>query len=108
MLTQRAQEKVDKYREGYAAPGMRHAFLPTVVSTSGRVHGGLFRLLFLLADRKTTLSFEAAGEAVDVESDVYCWRRSGNFWRMRASLGLSCAQAATLCTHVVGAPSPRA
>ena len=30
----------------------------------------------------------------DVESEVYCRRRSGNFWRMRASLGLACAQAA--------------
>ena len=63
--------------------------------------------LFLLADRKATLSFEATGEAVDVESDVYCWRRSGNFWRMRASLGLACAQAATLCAQVVGQPRSR-
>ena len=38
-LYQRAQVKVDKYREGYAAPGLRHAFLPAVVSTSGRIHG---------------------------------------------------------------------
>ena len=26
-LSQRAQAKVDKYHEGYAAPGLRHAFL---------------------------------------------------------------------------------
>ena len=38
---------------------------------------------------------------------VYCWRRSGVFWRLRASLGLACAQAATLCTQVVGRPRPR-
>ena len=29
------------------------------------------------------------GEAVDVDSAVYCWRRSVVFWRMRASLGLA-------------------
>ena len=32
------------------------------------------------------------------------WRRSRVFWRMRASLGLACAQVATLCTQVVGQP----
>ena len=101
-LSQRAQQKVDKYRGGYEAQSLRHAFLPAVVSTSGRIHGELLRLLFILADRKTTLSFQALREAVDVDSEVYCWRRSEFFWRMRASLGLACAQAATLCTQVVG------
>ena len=95
-LSQRAQKKVDKYRGGYEAQGLRHAFLPAIVSTSGRIHGELLRLLFILADRKTTLSFQALGEAVDVDSEVYCWRRSGVFWRMRASLGLACAQATTV------------
>ena len=52
-LSQRAQAKVDKYREGYAAPGLRHAFLPAIVSTSGRIHGELLRLLFNLAGKKT-------------------------------------------------------
>ena len=42
---------------------------------------------------------------MDVESEVYCRRRSGNFWRMRAALGLACAQAATLGSQVVGRPS---
>ena len=45
-LSQRAQAKVDKYREGYAAQGLRHAFLPAIVSTSERIHGESFRLLF--------------------------------------------------------------
>ena len=96
MLSQRTQEKVDKYRAGYAAQGMRHAFLPAVVSTSGRIHGDLFRLRYILADKKTTRYFEALGEALDVDSEAYCWRRSGVFWRMRASFGLACAQATTV------------
>ena len=75
----------------YAAEGFRHAFLPAVVSTSGRIHGKLLRLMYILVDRKTTLHFRALGEAVDVDSEAYCWRRSGVFWRMRASLGLACA-----------------
>ena len=93
----------------FAATGVRHALL--ILSASGRIqsliHGELLRLLFTLADKKTTRSFEALGEAFDVESEVYCRRRSGNFWRMQASLGLACAHAATLGTQVVGRPRSR-
>ena len=91
MLSQRAQEKIHKYRAGYAAQGMRHAFVPTVVSTSGCIYGDLLRLLYILADKKTMRYFEALGEAVDVDSEAYCWRRSGFIWRMWAFLGLACA-----------------
>ena len=64
VLLQRAQEKVDKYRAGYAAQGMRHAFLPAVVSTSGRIHsfhGYLLWcdiwLLYIFADKKTITDY---------------------------------------------------
>ena len=78
---------------GYAAQGLRHAFQPAIVSTSGRIHGELLRLLFNLADKKTSNTLQALGESIDVESEVYCRRRSGNFWRMRAALGLACVRA---------------
>ena len=39
--------------------------------------------------------------------EAYCWRRSGFFWRMRASLGLACAQATTLSSQVFGKGNPR-
>ena len=64
VLSQRAQEKVDKYRAGYAAQGMRHASLPAVVSTSGRIHsfhGYLLWcdiwLLYIFADKKTITDY---------------------------------------------------
>ena len=90
----------------YAAPGLRHeslhAFLPAIVSTSGRIHGELcdklLRLLFILADKKTTLSFQAMGEAVDVDSAFYCWRRSGKFWRMHSPPAMS---GAPLCLSTI-------
>ena len=41
------------------------------------------------------------------DSEAYCWRRSGFFWRMRASLGLACAQATTLAAQVFGKGNPR-
>ena len=53
------------------------------------------------------LHFRALDEAIDVDSEAYCWRRSGFFWRMRASLGLACAQATTLCSQVFGKANPR-
>ena len=111
VLSHRAQEKVDTYRAGFAAQDMRRDFLPAVVSTSGRIHGGFLRLLCLLADNKTKLHFRglltALDEAIDVDSEAYCWRRSGFFWRMRASLGLACAQATTLSSQVFGKGNPR-
>ena len=65
MCSHRAQEKIDKYRAGYAAPDVRKAFLPAVVSTSGRIHGDLLRLLYLLADNKTKRHFRDRHEAID-------------------------------------------
>ena len=91
VLSHRAQEKIDKYRAGYAAQDVRKAFLPAVVSTSGRIHGDLLRLLYLLADNKTKRHYRDRHEVIDDDSEAYCWRRSGFFWRMRASLGLACA-----------------
>ena len=51
--------------------------------------------------------FRDRDEAVDVDSEAYCWRRSGFFWRMRASLGLACAQATTLASQVFGNGNPQ-
>ena len=65
------------------------------------------RLLYLLADNKTQRHFRDLDEAIDVDSEAYCWRRSGFFWRMRASLGLACAQATTLSSQVFGKGNPR-
>ena len=80
---------------------------PRFVSTSGRIHGELLRLLYLLTDNKTKLHVRALDEAIDVDSEAYCWRRSGFFWRMRASLGLACAQATILSSQVFGKGNPR-
>ena len=87
--------------------GCIKAFLTAVVSTSGRIHGDLLRLLYLLADNKTERHFRDRHEVIDDDSEAYCWRRSGFFWRMRASLGLACAQATTLASQVFGKGNPR-
>ena len=61
----------------------------------------------LLADNKTARHFRDRHEVIDDDSEAYCWRRSGFFWRMRASLGLACAQATTLASQVFGKGNPR-
>ena len=67
VLSHRAQEKIKKYRAGYAALDVRRAFLPAVVSTSGRIHGDLLRLLYLLADNKTKRHYRDRHEVIDDE-----------------------------------------
>ena len=68
---------------------------------------GIFFALYLIADNKTKRHFRDRHEAIDDDSEAYCWRRSGFFWRMRASLGLACAQATTLAAQVFGKGNPR-
>ena len=91
---------------------MMELFLPAIVSTSGRIHRELLRLLFILADRKTTLSGAfpsrpwarpsmstrrfTAGVAVVKEWD---------FLAHAGFPGSGVRQAATLCTQVVGQPT---
>ena len=67
---------------------------PTQAKVSGRSIPS--RGLYLLADKKATRFFLGVGEKVDVASEVLCGRRSEFFRRMRATLGLACAQVATL------------
>jgi hypothetical protein len=49
---------VDSYRDGYAA--IKYAFLPCVISTSGRLHGEFLRLLYIIAHRRTSNWLQAA------------------------------------------------
>ena len=71
-------------REGYAAQGLRHAFRPAIVSTSGRIHGQLLRLLFNLADKKTSNSISGACEP------PLAWRaRKPLPWALRSSAALA-------------------
>ena len=103
-LTRRAQKEVEKCRESYRAADPCRAFLPAIVSTFGRIHCGWLRVLFLLAlaNKKVDSFFHDLGEQAHDSSEAICWHRSEFFWHLRANLGLACAQAATLCTQVVG------
>ena len=44
--------------------GVTYAFLPCVMSTSGRMHGQFLRLLFIIAHRRTVRWFKDMGDAL--------------------------------------------
>ena len=53
-----AQRKINKYRQQHA-DNQNISFLPAIVSTSTRMHGEFFRLLFLQAHWETEAHFTA-------------------------------------------------
>jgi hypothetical protein len=55
-------KKVAKYRDGYLAVDHRRAFIRAIVSTSGRILRDLLRVLYILADIKTTQFFSDVGD----------------------------------------------
>jgi len=62
-----------RYREGYATrAGDTYAFLPCVMSTSGRMHGEFLCLLFIIAHRRTERWFKQMG---DDSEDAFKFRR---------------------------------
>ena len=61
-LNEAAADKIRKYRADYNNnPPNTVSFMPTIVSTSGRLHSEFVRLLFLQAHRETDRFFAASG-----------------------------------------------
>ena len=90
--------KIDKYRAGYAALDVRKAFLPAVVSTSGRIHGDLLRLLYLLADNKTKRHYRDRHEVMRERDHVFI----GNQREQLQKRASPCQPAATEPVDVLG------
>ena len=58
LLEAAARTKVRRYREAYATrPGVSYAFLPCVMSTSGRIHGEFLRFLLVSPSANLRLIF---------------------------------------------------
>ena len=65
-----------KYREAYAAPDRLLAFLPAIMSTSGRIHGEFLRLLYILSHRQAVKFFELFGE--EPTDNAFTFRRAAS------------------------------
>ena len=78
LLNKTASAKVQKYREYCSASDFNNAFLPALLSTSGRIHGKFLRLLYILAHRQTVKFFETIGE--EPSNEAFTWRRAEYFF----------------------------
>ena len=61
-LNEVTSDKIRQYRSDYNnRPSNSISFMPAIISTSGRLHSELVRLLFLQAHRETDRFFAASG-----------------------------------------------
>ena len=110
LLESAARTKVHRYREAYATrAGVTYAFLPCVMSTSGRIHGEFLRFLYLLAHRRTKRWFEQLG--YEPSEEAFKFRRGQYFWHTRAAIGhataLAVARRARVAEHALRRNRPR-
>ena len=92
LLEAAARTKVHRYREAYATrSGITYAFLPCVMSTSGRIHGEFLRFLYILAHRRTKRWFGRLG--YEPSDEAFKFRRGQYFWHTRAAVGHATALA---------------
>jgi len=93
ILESAAADKIRNHRDTYCRN--RHvAFLPACMSTSGRIHGGLLRLIFFISNKQADDYFEALG--YQPHSQEFCHRRGVFFQQNRGTIGMACAQAVAL------------
>ena len=98
LLHNAANAQVQKFPEDYSASDDNKAFIPAILSTSGRIHGEFLRLRYILAHRQTANFFDTLGEVPS--NAAFTWRRAEYVFHNRAAIGIACAQATALRTHV--------
>ena len=107
LLETTARTKVARYREAYAnRQGTTYAFLPCVMSTSGRIHGEFLRLLYILAHRRTLKYFADMGDD-EPGTDAFTWCRSQYFLKHKAAIGFGNAVAVARRAHLAHPPRPQ-
>jgi hypothetical protein len=89
-LNETAADKIRKYRADYNNnPPADVAFMPTIASTSGRLHSEFVRLVFLQAHRDNDRFFAASGvQLVQTDSGQFHFRRSVFSSQFKGRVGL--------------------
>ena len=91
-----AQRKINGYRQQYG-DNQNISFLPAIMSTSTRMHGEFFRLLFLQVHRETEAHFTAPGMSSQrYQSDSFRFKRAAVYQSLKNKVGLAAAKAAAL------------
>ncbi len=94
-----AADKTRKYRADYNnRPPSVVSFMPTIASTSGRLHSEFVRLLFLQAHRETDrFFFETSGvQLPQTQRDMFHYRRAAFSVQLKRKVGLALVKAAAL------------
>ncbi len=88
-LNESAADKIRKYRADYNNnPPSSIAFMPTIGSTSGRLHSKLVRLLFLQDHRETDRFFAASEVQLEQStSGLYHHKRAAFSSQFRGKVG---------------------
>jgi hypothetical protein len=93
ILESAAADKIRNYRDPYQR-NRQVAFLPACMSTSGRIHDELLRLLFFLSNKQSDDYFEVLG--YQDHKEEFCHLGGVFFHRNRCAIGMACAQAVSL------------
>ena len=70
--------------------------MPSIASTSGRLHSAFVRLLFLQAHRETDRFFAASGVQSAQSTSVFHFHRADFLQQIKSKVGLALAKAAPL------------
>jgi hypothetical protein len=95
-LNEAAADKIQKYRADYNNnPPNSVSFMPTIASTSGRLHSEFLRLQFLQAHRDTDRFF-AASRVQYSTGGLFHFRRAAFSSQLKAKVSCNLAKAAAL------------
>jgi hypothetical protein len=93
ILESAAADKIRHYRDPYQR-NLQVAFLPSCMSTSGRIHGELLRLIFFLSNQWADDYFAALG--YQGHKSEFCHHSSVFFHQNRCTIWMAGAQAVSL------------
>ncbi len=88
-----AQRNINSFRQQYT-DNQNISFLPAIMSTFSRMHGGVLRLLFLQAHRETTAHFIATGlpSQQNRSDNAFRFKRAAFYMGLKSKVGLVAAK----------------
>jgi hypothetical protein len=97
-LNDAVADKIRKYRVDYNnRPPSEVSFIPSIASTSGRLHSEFVRLLFLQDHRETDRFFATSGvQPAQTQRGMLHFRRAAFSSGLKSKVGLALAKAAVL------------
>jgi hypothetical protein len=92
-----ALRKMNNYRQQYA-DNQNTSFLPSIMTTSSRMHGEFLRLLFLQAHRETTAHFNTTGlpPQQNRSDKAFLFKRAAFYMGLKSKVGLVTANTLAL------------